>query len=242
MTSADRVGLPILDEMAGFLASHKLILFFGAGISRSHLGFSAPELASEMATHLGIPVTTHLADASDRFITDLGEGAFVDFLRSRLVRSSFDDAKGVSHLLLLGLACGVLYTTNQDNLFELCAEKYGRPYSRVVTLGDLSDAQPGEPLLIKFHGDLDEPASLVFTTTSYERRIADRDNPLDIRLRSDLLGKRLLFVGYSFQDENVKKLFEEIRNVFADHLPTSEPFTVPDPRRCGILTRLGCFG
>jgi hypothetical protein len=21
-----------------------------------------------------------------------------------------------------------------------------------------------------------------------------------------------------------------------------EPFTVPDPRRCGILTRLGCFG
>jgi hypothetical protein len=211
----------VLDEMANLLAQHKLVPFFGAGISRQHLGLAAAELAAEMAQQIGAVPETLLSDVADQFADKFGEKAFVDFLRSKLVVPQLDESKAPAHRLLLSLSLNLLYTTNQDNLFELVAQHYGRPYRRIVTLQDISDSPPGERRLIKFHGDTDVPESLVFSTKSYKKRMATNDNPLDIRLRSDLLGKQLLFLGYSFKDENVAKLLAYIQQVFAGHMPTS---------------------
>ncbi len=47
------------------------------------------------------------------------------------------------------------------------------------------------------------------------------DHPLDIKLRADLLGKQLLFVGYSLQDENVNKLLSNVQRAVAGQLPPS---------------------
>ena len=44
----------LIGEMADLLAQHKLVPFFGAGLSRQHLGVAAAELASEMATEIEI--------------------------------------------------------------------------------------------------------------------------------------------------------------------------------------------
>lgn len=134
---------------------------------------------------------------------------------------TLDDSKASTHRLLLSLGSNNLYTTNQDNIFELTAKKYGRAYRRVITIDDFSEAKPGERLLIKFHGDTDVPSSLVFGTRSYRERLEAEGHPLDIRLRSDLLGKRLLFVGYSFNDENVFKLFAAVQKAFAGRMPPS---------------------
>jgi hypothetical protein len=51
--------------------------------------------------------------------------------------------------------------------------------------------------------------------------IAAEDHFLDIKLRVDLLGKRLLFLGYSFRDENVAKLLSPVARVFNGMLPPS---------------------
>jgi hypothetical protein len=206
---------PVIDQMALLLSQQKLVPFFGAGLSRAHLGFAAAELAHEMAQRVGVSDKTLLSDVSDLFANKFGETEFIDYLKSKLVVTTLDDAKASVYHLLLSLTPNLLYTTNQDNLFELTAEKYGRPYRRVVTLDDLSEAIPGERLLVKFHGDTSEPSSLVFGARSYQARIAAIDNPLDIRLKSDLLGKRLLFLGYSFSDENVAKLLDSVRRAFA---------------------------
>lgn len=211
----------ILKEMAGFLANHKLVPFVGAGISRQQLGFAAAELAGEMAGSLGLPADTMLSDVSDAFAEEKGNAAFVDFLRSKLVRTDFDDRLTPTHRLLVSTMAGVIYTTNQDNLFELVAAHYGRRYRRIVTLEDIAEATPGERLLYKFHGDPDVPTSLVFGAHSYQERIAAADHPLDIRLKSDLLGKRLLFLGYSLRDENVSKLFKQVQRTFNGKLPKS---------------------
>ena len=40
---------PVINEIAALLSQQKLVPFFGAGISRAHLGFAAAELAQEMA-------------------------------------------------------------------------------------------------------------------------------------------------------------------------------------------------
>lgn len=212
---------PVIDQVALLLSQQKLVPFFGAGLSRGHLGFAAAELAHEMAQRMGVSDKTLLSDVSDLFTDTFGEREFIDYLKGKLVVTTLDDAKVSAYHLLLSLTPNLLYTTNQDNLFELTAEKYGRPYRRVVTLDDLSEAIPGERLLVKFHGDTSEPLSLVFGARSYQARIAAIDHPLDIRLKSDLLGKRLLFLGYSFSDENVAKLLDSVRRAFAGKLPPS---------------------
>ncbi len=211
----------ILDVMADLLSKHKLVPFFGAGISRPQLGFVAAGLARQMAEQIGHMHSILLSEISDSFADSLGDEAFIGLLKEKLVLSHFDDAKVSAHRLLLSLSPNLLYTTNQDNLFELVAERHGRPYRRVVTLADLSNAVPGEPILIKFHGDPDVPSSLVFGKRSYEARIESKDHPLDIKLRADLLGKRLFFVGYSLQDENVGKLLLSVQNSFSGKMPPS---------------------
>lgn len=211
----------VIGEMAELLARHKLVPFFGAGISRQHLGLAAAELARDMAAEIGFPPETPLADLTDAYIEARGLDAFVAYLNSKLVVAELDERKVPSHRLLVSLMQNVLYTTNQDNLFELVAAKYGRPYHRVVTVEDLSESIPGEPLLIKFHGDMVAPASLVFGTNSYNARMSEEDHPLDIRLKSDLLGKRLMFLGYSLNDENIAKIFATVARIFKGMLPSS---------------------
>jgi hypothetical protein len=56
---------------------------------------------------------------------------------------------------------------------------------------------------------------------------------MDYRLRSDMLGKVLLFLGYSFRDWNVSYIFRLINDIFRG-LPASATarrgfITVPDP-------------
>ncbi|MFG7103568.1 SIR2 family protein [Burkholderia pseudomallei] len=213
--------LAIIGEMADLLARHKLVPFFGAGISRQHLGVAAAELAREMTVELNRPHETPLSEIADSFSDERGEEAFVAFLHRKLVVTELDERKVPSHRLLVSLMQNLLYTTNQDNLFELVASRYGRKYRRVVTVDDLSESVPGEPLLIKFHGDTSVPESLVFGARSYKNRMATQDHPLDIKLRADLLGKRLLFLGYSLRDENVAKLFATVKRAFNGTLPSS---------------------
>lgn len=212
---------PVIDAMAVLLSQQKLIPFFGAGLSRAHLRVAAAELAQEMARRVDVSHETLLSEVSDAFADKFGETEFIEYLKSKLVVPTLDDAKASTHRLLLSLTQNLIYTTNQDNIFELTAEKYGRPYRRVVTLEDLSEAVPGERLLIKFHGDTDIPSSLVFGARSYRARMETTDHPLDIKLRADLLGKRLLFLGYSFSDENVAKLLDNVKQAFAGKMPPS---------------------
>jgi hypothetical protein len=49
----------------------------------------------------------------------------------------------------------------------------------------------------------------VITETDYFDRLAF-DSPLDVKLRSDALGKTVLFVGYSMSDMNIRLLLHRL--------------------------------
>lgn len=134
-----------------------------------------------MPQHVGVASSDKpLSEISDVFVDKFGEESFVDFLKSKLVVRELDDSKALGHILLLSLTPNVVYTTNQDNIYELTAAKFGRPYRKIVTIDDLSAAIPGERLFYKFHGDTDVPSSLVFGARSYRARMEVRDRRLDI--------------------------------------------------------------
>jgi len=86
--------------------------------------------------------------------------------------------------------------------------------------------------IIKFHGDLNHPDQIVLTESDYENRLRLL-TAMDHRLRADLLGRVVLFIGYSFRDPNVSYLFRLFTDDFWEKpgsLPGNRAFiAVPDP-------------
>jgi hypothetical protein len=105
------------------------------------------------------------------------------------------------------------YTTNYDHLLERAYERSGRRFNKVVTARDIARSDPALPTIVKFHGDLDDPSSVVLAETDYFRRLAF-DDPLDIKLAADALSRAVLFLGYSVSDINLRLLLYRLRGIW----------------------------
>ncbi|MCD1641922.1 SIR2 family protein [Aurantimonas coralicida] len=111
------------------------------------------------------------------------------------------------------------YTTNYDDLVERSLRLSGRTVQVVASERDMG---MGNELVevVKFHGDFDNPDAMVFSEGHYYKRLR-LDTPLDLKLRSDLLNRVALFLGYSFRDLNIGFLFD-ILNEMLKSLPGSD--------------------
>lgn len=109
------------------------------------------------------------------------------------------------------------YTTNYDDLIERALQLSGRDVKVIASERDMGEN--GKVEVIKFHGDFNNPDSIVFSEGHYFKRLK-LDGPLDLKLRSDLLGRAALFIGYSFRDLNIGFLFD-ILNEMLKSLPNS---------------------
>ena len=210
----------IVEKLAELSAKHKLIPFLGAGCSIAALNCDWDSIILEMQKQLSTLEDEHL-EVAQLFVNKYGKNGLSQFLRKYLYLDRFKEEVGYCHMAVMCSGSYIIYTTNQDNVMELCMTHYGRRIRPVVTIENLVEAYPDECLYIKFHGDLAVPNSLVFTTEDYQRRMDSADNFLDIRIRSDLLGKQFLFLGYSFRDPNIRQLFEVLVKTFVGKLPPS---------------------
>jgi hypothetical protein len=109
------------------------------------------------------------------------------------------------HRALVALdKCRCFYTTNFDNFLERAFTAHGRNHTVVALEAEMGIERSCE--IVKFHGDLDHPSEIVLTESDYEKRLA-LSTQMDHRLQADLLGRVILFIGYSFRDQNVSYLF-----------------------------------
>jgi hypothetical protein len=107
------------------------------------------------------------------------------------------------HRLIVELSFPIVYTTNYDRWLEKAYDAHEKEYTKIVNVGDLLKAREGVTQIVKFHGDFDSDESLVLTESSFFERL-DFENPLDIKLQSDVLGRPILFIGYSLSDINIR--------------------------------------
>jgi len=134
------------------------------------------------------------------------------------------------HKALAGLEkCDLFYTTNFDDFIERSFKLNGRPCRSVAVERDILGKKGGEPEIVKFHGDLEHPEEMVLSESDYQHRMAFT-GVMDFRLRSDLLNRAVLFIGYSFRDINVAYLFRLVNDLFRE-LPNT-----PHGRRAFIVT------
>jgi WD40 repeat protein len=112
-------------------------------------------------------------------------------------------------------AGGPIVTTNFDRVLETVAERSGLPFATVVA-GAKPDSigrmmRQHQRGLVKLHGDWGERAERVLTKPEYDRHYGsagiDLTKPLPALLQAILLGKSLLFLGCSLnQDRTVLAL------------------------------------
>jgi hypothetical protein len=119
------------------------------------------------------------------------------------------------HVELLNLGCPQVYTTNYDDLIESTYHRLQVPADVIVLPKNVATAMGKRTQVIKFHGDLRHDNTLVLTESSYYGRL-DFESPMDLKFRSDLLGKSVLFVGYSFGDINIRVIWFKLMKLMKD--------------------------
>lgn len=209
----------------------KLIPFIGAGLSARFKLHTWAQLIDLMAEELGFdPAVFRLSgnhlQLAEYYVKVKGS---IGALRSKLDKLYSPPDKHIcrsrAHLSLTETAPTEIYTTNYDEIIERVFKLKNEPHSVITGIGDLASAKTEGTQIVKFHGSFADDTSLVLTETSYFDRL-EFESALDIRLRSDILGKTLLFLGYGFSDVNIRFILYKLHKLREQHplakgLPTA---------------------
>lgn len=127
-----------------------------------------------------------------------------------------------AHVELVNLGAPQIYTTNYDDLIETTFRILRQPVEVIALPKHVATARGAKTQVIKYHGDLRHEATLVLTESSYYARL-DFESPMDLKFRSDLLGRSVLFMGYSFRDINIRIIWFNLMRMMKDIHPEDRP-------------------
>jgi hypothetical protein len=208
-------GLPTWKEVACVLA-RELAPALVKAVPDAPLRFKPPSLDEPLSTE-------QLVRIGEAFRYVCGEEPLVARLRALFDTSRIDPRRLPLHELLVRLSRFVpaFYTTNFDDLLERAFAAHGVPYQVVAEARDLHawqyDERHGRFVarypIYKLHGTLERPATLVFGESDFQRRSDLASHPIDLRFASDVVGRELLLLGYSFSDPNVRWLWTKLRDL-----------------------------
>lgn len=230
MTQSLSFNVDLLDD----LARQKVVLFIGAGTSKSAKprGGGSFKNWAEFLTDANVHVkdTKIQAIIKDRI-------KYKDFLIAseilkknlgerwvELITSEFQQAAKTSrlHKALIGLDQRIIVTTNFDKLIET-AWSDSLPKRHPTVISSVNHKvfrlfRNDEPYLIKLHGTIDAPESIVFDKTSYQREAFANQFYRDL-IGTLLLTHTFMFVGFSMDDPAVSAIVESHAYKFFDSRP-----------------------
>ena len=198
------------NELINHLKRKDLIVFAGAGISIP----SGLPTGNELITKL-----LELLDTTRSGKTDYDLPIITQVIKThegprykRLFNDIFnrwDLHPNDLHYILAMLSAKCYITTNYDLLLEKAlGDLYGADkVAKIINDGDISKSKVID--IIKLHGDVNDPNSIVLTYDEYLKRF--EENPLLEHLIYILLSRNpILFVGYSLRDFNILPILHKI--------------------------------
>jgi len=233
-----------MNDLIKKIKAKKVILFVGAGVSATLNLPNWSELMGHIASSLGIDKDVFLMYGDPLTLAEyyLLEKGAIGPLRSWMdVNWNVNDSeieKSEIYKGILKLDFPIIYTTNFDRCLEKAYLINKKDYIKISRVEDICDIDNIKTQIIKLHGDFDDDDSIVLTESSYFNRM-DFESPIDIKLRADILGKSILFIGYSLSDINIRYLIyklNKIWNLSSSVQPYSYLFmTTPNPIQEKVL-------
>ena len=197
------------------ISKNRLAIFFGAGCSVAAGLPTWEELIKESLKKYEIKTNdTDLTRIASRLDRELGI-KFREEICDRLRASS----KSQLHSTITSLDVNLFVTTNYDHLIEDNFRQIGYA-PKVINCGmDIPTLDETVKTIIKLHGDIDSPSSLVITSADY--RVYESHNKAFIDfLNTILTQKTMLFLGTSFDDPRLRRADEYIINLYNDRRRT----------------------
>jgi hypothetical protein len=202
----------------------EVALFFGAGVSIAAGLPSWSELLAELVRDLGL---NELEDKIDR----LGPLEQAELVQVTLARARHADPAGseaelgrhvariitngaarpsLTHALLASLHVREAVTTNYDRLYERAVTAaHGTETDTAVDVLPWSRTSSERPWLLKMHGDVEHPESIVLSRSSFVH-YDSRWKPVGSLVQSLMLTKHLLVIGASMRDDNLIRFAYEV--------------------------------
>ncbi|WP_201536176.1 SIR2 family NAD-dependent protein deacylase [Psychrobacter immobilis] len=239
-----------MEQLLSSFRQGNVILFVGAGVSMN-LGLpSWKSLIDKISEDLGYDPEIYQTfgeslSLAEYYILQKGNiGQLRSWMDRKWHADHIDISKSKIHEYIAKAKFPIIYTTNYDRWIEYALDHHSMPYTKISSVSDMTKIRNGSTQVIKFHGDFDDDESIVLGETSYFERL-EFESPLDIKLRADILGKSVLFIGYSLNDINLRFLFYKLSKLWKDNpkgdgQPKSYIFSSkPNPIQEKILEQWG---
>ena len=226
------IPLEIIDD----IKNNRLVIFAGAGISTEGKNVYKTTLYADINDELGESLNNTFPELMTKYCNiPNGRRKLINKIISRFeYYKSFDEIDNVMKQFFCPLAdiysIKEIITTNWDRQFE---EKCG--CMPIVYDTDIPLIDEVRRNVYKIHGSIDNIGSLIITESDYERCYNNlRENLLGSRIKYLLSNKTVLFIGYSMEDEDFKKIWEFIDDALKDLKPHFY-IVSPDKNLCNKL-------
>ncbi|MDT0167153.1 SIR2 family protein [Actinotalea sp. AC32] len=198
---------PELLDQARMLARRalegSLALFLGAGVGMSAGLPSWSRLIERLAERADADFGRLSSPLDKSELLRRRLGADLGCMVAEEVRGT--DRYGIVHALIAAFDCEQAVTTNYDDLYERAAADAGRE----LAVLPWAAARPGAPWLLKMHGDVEHPESIVLSRSDVVGYDA-RSRPMSAVVQALMVTKHLLVVGASMTDDNFLRLAHEV--------------------------------
>lgn len=200
-----------MDELFTLIRQRKAIIFAGSGISL-YAGYPTATKLAEIILE-NIPVeqrkqgVTTLPDIAELFCKIFGRHKLIEIVSSIFEKEPLSTE---FHELISQIPqIRTIISTNYDRIFEIA---YGDDIQVVLTKEDLVHSDPDKISLLKIHGSIDEPESLLITKSDYENFFDEKksEDLLWNEVKSLCAKYAVVFIGYSLGDSDVKHILIDI--------------------------------
>ena len=190
----------------------RLAIFIGAGCSMAVGLPSWKQLLENLIAKYGIHTKEdNLLKLASRIERSIGRSNLVDEI-SDTCRAPQKPGSS-THELLAELDTNLYITTNYDHLLEEAFLKKGIEPHVVHTDLDLAVLNPTGKTIVKLHGDIDSPSSLVCTESDY-RQYKTKHRGFTDWLKAKDTELTILFLGTSFDDPRLIKADDDVIEFF----------------------------
>ena len=197
------------------MKQNRLVVFVGAGASASVGVPTWPKLIQSFKSEL----PKEMYDEGDALKTAeayrelRGDAEYLTHIK-KVLRYG-ETSCGPVHDAIMNLNPCHIITTNYDDLLEQAAIQNHKQYSVVAKDEDLS-LNKGERMIIKMHGDFANNNIVLTENDYYDYR---RNFPLINSFLMSLFATQVvLFIGFSFNDINLKFILRQVHNALGDKM------------------------